>query len=162
MRFSSSRVKPYPSPKHSLSRPNEEFWTNEMQKMKEFAEKRIRKELKSRNENLTSHISYELVADHDIFQLQGTIIGPSDTPFEGGLFLLSIKLPYNYPFKPPKIIFQTKVYIIIFCFLDIDIIYILRKFIFQIVPWYLYLFIYFQLFCGHLALDFVGFSYKHR
>ncbi|PON31537.1 Ubiquitin-fold modifier-conjugating enzyme [Parasponia andersonii] len=42
--------------------------------------------------------------------MQGTIIWPSDTPFEGGVFLLSVKLPYDYPFKPPKIVFQTKVF----------------------------------------------------
>jgi len=40
----------------------------------------------------------------------GTIIGPSGSPFEGGIFNLSITFPNNYPFKPPEIKFTTKVY----------------------------------------------------
>lgn len=115
MRFFSSRVKPCPSPKHSPSNPKEKFLNNS-QRLKEFAERRIQRELRIRNVNPPTHISYEQVDDHDMFQFQGTIIGPSDTPFEGGVFLLSIKLPYDYPFKPPKIVFQTKVFLFFFFF----------------------------------------------
>jgi len=38
------------------------------------------------------------------------IIGPKDTPYEGGFFELKIAFPEEYPFKPPRAQFVTKVY----------------------------------------------------
>jgi ubiquitin-conjugating enzyme E2 D/E len=36
--------------------------------------------------------------------------GPSDTPYENGIFKLKIIIPIDYPFKPPTITFVTKIY----------------------------------------------------
>lgn len=34
----------------------------------------------------------------------------SDTPYEGGIFIVDIQIPPDYPFKPPKMKFDTKIW----------------------------------------------------
>ncbi|KAF9384820.1 hypothetical protein CPC16_008266 [Podila verticillata] len=48
--------------------------------------------------------------DGNIMHLKGRFPGPPATPYEGGVFQVDIILSDNYPFQPPKVKFDTKVY----------------------------------------------------
>ncbi|KAL5489396.1 hypothetical protein EMCRGX_G018485 [Ephydatia muelleri] len=46
----------------------------------------------------------------NMFEWTGYIDGPPDSVYAGGRFLLDIKIPTDYPFSPPKVLFKTRVY----------------------------------------------------
>ncbi|XXG50504.1 hypothetical protein AAC387_Pa02g4503 [Persea americana] len=43
----------------------------------------------------------------NIFSWKGTITGSKDTVYEGMVYKLSLSVPTEYPFKPPKVKFDT-------------------------------------------------------
>jgi len=70
---------------------------------------RIKKELESLEKDPPSNCS-AAPEDNDMYHWSGTIIGPAGSVYEGGIFSLSIEFPPNYPFKPPKVRFLTRIY----------------------------------------------------
>lgn len=80
--------------------------------MANIAAGRINRELKevtTSEEYAKSQIKIDVVND-DCTELRGEIIGPPDTPYEGGVYLLEIKIPETYPFNPPRVRFLTKIW----------------------------------------------------
>ena len=71
---------------------------------------RIKRELLDMIANPSKMERAEPWGDEELYKWMCTIFGPKGSPYENGLFYVSIILPQTYPFQPPKVQFTTKVF----------------------------------------------------
>lgn len=74
------------------------------------ATKRIKKELEEISKEPPSNCSAGPINPDNIFEWSATILGPSESPYAGGVFKLNIIFNEKYPFKPPKVKFITRIF----------------------------------------------------
>lgn len=46
----------------------------------------------------------------DLYHWTAMIEGPEETPYQGGTFSVDMVFPPSYPFNPPKVKFETRIY----------------------------------------------------
>lgn len=74
-----------------------------------MATKRLQKEVKKAETELPPGCTGAPMGE-DLFSWTGSIMGPAGTPYEGGVFNISMTFPSDFPFKPPSVKFSTKIY----------------------------------------------------
>jgi len=78
-------------------------------KVNVISARRIQRELDEISRDPPPNCSAGPKADN-LYEWTSTIIGPTDSVYEGGMFKLDIHFPIEYPFAPPKIVFRTPIY----------------------------------------------------
>ena len=72
--------------------------------------KRIQRELEILKKDLPNNWTLGPIDETNLFILELTLLGPQNTPYEGGKFVLNIHFPKDYPYKAPECKFSTRIY----------------------------------------------------
>lgn len=101
----SGRAAPY------LNKPKREHraWAAAMANQN-AATLRLMSDLREMQKDAPEGASAAPLSEENIFVWAATIFGPADTPWEGGIFSLRMTFCDQYPDKPPKVRFTTKVF----------------------------------------------------
>eukprot|EP00047_Mylnosiga_fluctuans_P001695 m.221492 g.221492 ORF g.221492 m.221492 type:complete len:166 (-) comp10599_c0_seq1:80-577(-) len=70
----------------------------------------LKRQLAELNKNPVEGFSAGLVDDDNLYRWELMVMGPPDTPYEGGFFKAIMTFPKEYPLLPPKMQFITEIY----------------------------------------------------
>lgn len=75
-----------------------------------MSRRRLEHEFKELNNDMTLDCYAVLNVPRDMYKWKVYMSGPEGTPYESGTFLLQVDFSSDHPFKPPTIVFTTRVY----------------------------------------------------
>jgi ubiquitin-protein ligase len=68
----------------------------------------LRSDLKTMKQSPPEGVSASPLGDENLLVWGGTVIGPDDTPWEGGIFSMRLTFTDQYPDKPPRVRFTSE------------------------------------------------------
>merc|ERR1711977_317865 len=74
-----------------------------------MANKRLQAELRKNNPPVTAGTTIKLV-NEDLYKWEIIMDGPPESIYSGGHFRIHLDFPLQFPFKPPTVAFQTKIW----------------------------------------------------
>jgi len=77
--------------------------------MASVANKRLAKEYEELQTDPLDNVDVGL-EDENLFHWVITVIGPDDTPYAGGIFVIDLTIPNDYPFREPVVKFKTQIF----------------------------------------------------
>ncbi|KXZ49231.1 hypothetical protein GPECTOR_22g822 [Gonium pectorale] len=71
---------------------------------------RIARDVKELLQSPPAGVSAYVPDERNASIVEAQVMGPEDTPYAGGVFVLRVTFPDRYPMEPPNVKFKTKVY----------------------------------------------------
>ena len=71
---------------------------------------RLASDLRSIQADAPAGCSASPANDDNLFSWNATIVGPDESPWEGGIFTLRLQFPDQYPDKAPRVKFTTEMF----------------------------------------------------